>query len=356
MDPLGTPFPVTVIVNHLRSLSGIDGTDGERIRAKRQAQAEFLAALIQAHQATERVISDRRLQRVRVQRRLRRRRRHRPRNADAGRPGRACKRGPRRSGSDESRRCLDPSRALLVRIRWQRAGARSHPGQQPRAQAIHARRLRSQQRGLPRIAARRWHASRARCPITTRRLRISRSRLRRSSRSSAARHWTSRPSPPSPILVPRLTTTRVHWTVTTSGTVDVNTPGDYTLMYSATNGYLTTTITRVVRVQDTIAPEMTALRLTPDLLSPANHRLVDVLAAYAASDASGTPSCALYGLEQRAGERPRRRKHRSRLDRHRRSACPAAGGAIHPRARSDLHRDGLLLGRCGKRVAASLRR
>src|SRR4029079_5584053 len=57
MDPLGTPFPVTVIVNHLRSLSGIDGTDGDRIRAKRRAQAEFLAALIQAHQATERVIS-----------------------------------------------------------------------------------------------------------------------------------------------------------------------------------------------------------------------------------------------------------------------------------------------------------
>ena len=57
MDPLATPFAVTVIVNHLRSLSGIDGTDGDRIRAKRRAQAEFLASLIQAHQATERVIS-----------------------------------------------------------------------------------------------------------------------------------------------------------------------------------------------------------------------------------------------------------------------------------------------------------
>ena len=55
--PIDTPFPVTVIVNHLRSLSGIDGADGERIRAKRRAQAEFLATLIQAHQSTERVIS-----------------------------------------------------------------------------------------------------------------------------------------------------------------------------------------------------------------------------------------------------------------------------------------------------------
>ena len=33
--------------------------------------------------------------------------------------------------------------------------------------------------------------------------------------------------------------------------------------------------------------------MTPDLLSPANHRLVDVLATYEASDASGASSCAL---------------------------------------------------------------
>jgi predicted extracellular nuclease len=52
-----TPLPITIIVNHLRSLSGIDGPDGERIRAKRRAQAEFLASLIQARQGTERVIS-----------------------------------------------------------------------------------------------------------------------------------------------------------------------------------------------------------------------------------------------------------------------------------------------------------
>jgi hypothetical protein len=60
-------FAVTVIVNHLRSLSGIDstdpngtGTEGERVRAKRRAQAEFLANLIQARQTadpTERIIS-----------------------------------------------------------------------------------------------------------------------------------------------------------------------------------------------------------------------------------------------------------------------------------------------------------
>ena len=57
----GPDFPVTVIVNHLRSLSGVDDpVDGNRVRTKRRAQAEFLANLIQARQvadATERIIS-----------------------------------------------------------------------------------------------------------------------------------------------------------------------------------------------------------------------------------------------------------------------------------------------------------
>jgi predicted extracellular nuclease len=57
--PSGSPLPVTVIVNHLRSLSGIDDpVDGARVRAKRAAQAEFLANLIQGYQAAgEKVIS-----------------------------------------------------------------------------------------------------------------------------------------------------------------------------------------------------------------------------------------------------------------------------------------------------------
>ena len=55
------PYPVTVIVNHLRSLSGVDDpADGDRVRTKRRAQAEYLANLIQARQAadpTERIVS-----------------------------------------------------------------------------------------------------------------------------------------------------------------------------------------------------------------------------------------------------------------------------------------------------------
>jgi predicted extracellular nuclease len=59
--PSGQPYAVTVIVNHLRSLSGVDDpVDGDRVRHKRQAQAEYLANLIQARQAdnpNERIIS-----------------------------------------------------------------------------------------------------------------------------------------------------------------------------------------------------------------------------------------------------------------------------------------------------------
>jgi hypothetical protein len=58
--PIGAPFPVTVIVNHLRSLNGVESVTSARVRAKRAAQAEFLANLIQARQAadpTERIVS-----------------------------------------------------------------------------------------------------------------------------------------------------------------------------------------------------------------------------------------------------------------------------------------------------------
>jgi hypothetical protein len=56
----GATFPVTVIVNHLRSLNDVDdlGATGERVREKRRKQAEFLANLIQTHEtAGEHVIS-----------------------------------------------------------------------------------------------------------------------------------------------------------------------------------------------------------------------------------------------------------------------------------------------------------
>ena len=57
----GGVLPVTVIANHLRSLGSVDdevtvngtGTEGGRVRAKRRAQAEFLANLIQNEQTSD---------------------------------------------------------------------------------------------------------------------------------------------------------------------------------------------------------------------------------------------------------------------------------------------------------------
>jgi hypothetical protein len=58
LNPPYEPYPITVIVNHLRSLSGVDGTEGFRIRTKRRKQAEYLAQLIRGFQnAGKRVIS-----------------------------------------------------------------------------------------------------------------------------------------------------------------------------------------------------------------------------------------------------------------------------------------------------------
>ena len=60
--PLGGVLPFTVIVNHLRSLNGVDdngpgsngfATEGDRVRFKRRAQAEFLANLIQTRQTSD---------------------------------------------------------------------------------------------------------------------------------------------------------------------------------------------------------------------------------------------------------------------------------------------------------------
>jgi len=49
-----TPYPFTVIVNHLRSLNDIDDpVSGNRVRTKRRAQAEFLANLIQGFQTAD---------------------------------------------------------------------------------------------------------------------------------------------------------------------------------------------------------------------------------------------------------------------------------------------------------------
>jgi predicted extracellular nuclease len=51
--PGTTDYPITVIVNHMRSLNGVTDptTTGDNVRKKREQQAEFLANLVQGYQA-----------------------------------------------------------------------------------------------------------------------------------------------------------------------------------------------------------------------------------------------------------------------------------------------------------------
>jgi hypothetical protein len=86
------------------------------------------------------------------------------------------------------------------------------------------------------------------------------------------------------------------WPVTIDGTVDVNHPGRYTISYTVTNGYLTTTVDRIVLVVDSIKPEIVGLALTPEDLGAPNHKLVEVRARYSVIDASQTAVCTLSAV------------------------------------------------------------
>jgi predicted extracellular nuclease len=81
--------------------------------------------------------------------------------------------------------------------------------------------------------------------------------------------------------------------VSVSGSVDVNVPGDYQLTYTATNGYKTVSVTRSVRVVDTTAPLLTGLAASPGALGPPSHLMVPVSVPYTASDPSGPPACSI---------------------------------------------------------------
>ena len=80
--------------------------------------------------------------------------------------------------------------------------------------------------------------------------------------------------------------------VTVTGSVNVNVPGTYLLRYSATNVYGTTVVERTVTVADTIAPDIADFAL-PSSLWPPNNQMVNVVASYSVTDASGVASCAL---------------------------------------------------------------
>ena len=73
-------------------------------------------------------------------------------------------------------------------------------------------------------------------------------------------------------------------TVTTTGTVNPNAPGTYTLTYSATANGFTTEVTRIVTVQDTVAPVIT--------LNGANPMVVGFGTVFTDPGATASDGCA----------------------------------------------------------------
>ena len=292
-DPISlSELEVTVIVNHLRSLSGVDGNDGLRIRAKRRAQAEFLANLIQARQSTEHVISvgdynafpfnDGFVDSI---------------GTIKGQPT------PADQVALASPDLVDPNLTNL--------GDGLGPQQQysfvfdGNAQALdHILVNALALRRFSRVA---YARSDADFPES---LRAVAARPERLSDHDAIVAYFSFPGAPvvslngaNPLTVEAYTSftdpgATAHdddglLPVTVQGTVDVNTPGDYLLIYTATNGFHTTSVTRTVRVRDTIAPSIAGLTASPNLLTTPNHSMIDVIVPFTVADASNLASCSV---------------------------------------------------------------
>jgi hypothetical protein len=66
-----------------------------------------------------------------------------------------------------------------------------------------------------------------------------------------------------------------------------------------------TDVVRTLTVVDTTAPVISSLTATPAVLRPANHKMIDVLVAYQATDVSGAPSCSLSVSSSEAPNGPR---------------------------------------------------
>ena len=368
-----TPYPITVIVNHLRSLSGMGGSDGDRIRAKRRAQAEFLANYIQGRQAAnpaERIISvgdynafqfsDGHVDLIGTIK-------GQPTPADnvilaspdLVHPDLTNVGDP--LGADQYSFVFDGSAQALDHVLLNQAALRRF------SRLVYARNNADFPESMRGDASRPERLSDHDMPVA----------------------YFTLPGAPIVTLAGAQTMTIEAMStfadpgalasdeelgslpVTVSGTVDTTTPGSYTLSYSATNFFKTTTVTRTVNVVDTIAPVVTLtgaaaitieagstwidpgataadtragdltsaiqvtgtvnanvvgsytltytvsdgfnsgiatrvvtvedttapaispFSVTPSIITVPNHKMVDVLLSYTASDLTGTPVCAV---------------------------------------------------------------
>jgi uncharacterized protein len=300
VGPLGDTYPVTVIVNHLRSLSGItDPADGARVRAKRRAQAEFLANYIQGRQAArpgERIVSvgdynafqfnDGYVDSM---------------STITGAP----------TGADRvvlsSPDLVDPDLTNLVELAP--ASERYSFVFAGNPQLLdHVLASESMRKRFSRLAFSRGNAD---FPEA---FRAFADRPERLSDHDAPIAYFAFPSAPlvtlsgaSDMTVEAFTGTYTEpgataadsdgsWPVTVDGSVDLNHPGDYAIAYTATNGYLTTTVHRVVHVIDSVKPEIAVFSLTPATLGAPDHKWVDVTALYELRDASGAATCSLAAV------------------------------------------------------------
>ena len=290
-----TPYRITVIVNHLRSLNGIDGSDGARVRSKRRAQAEFLANYIQARQAadpTERIISVGDY------------------NAFPFNDGYVDMIGTIKGQPTPADQVAAPSGDLvnpdLTNLGDSLAADQYSYVFDGNAQTIdHVLVNEAARRRFSRMA---YARSNADFPES---LRSDPTRPERLSDHDMPVAYFVLPGVPvitlngpatmtvevmSGFVDPGATATDEELgavPVTVTGFVDARTVGTYVLTYSATNGFRTATVSRTVHVVDTTAPTLSAIGATPSFIAVPNHSMIDVVLTYTATDATGTPACSI---------------------------------------------------------------
>ena len=304
--PAGEPYPVTVIVNHLRSLNGIDDAeDGARVRTKRRAQGEFLAAYVQQRQQSnpgERVVvvgdfnafqfNDGFVDVI---------------GTIAGRP----------TAADHvvlaSSDLVEPDLTNLIELADPEERYSYVFAGNPQA-LDHVLVSNAMRRRFTRLSFGRGNAD---VPEV---LRAAADRPERLSDHDAPVAYFAFPGAPIVTLHGEQTMTVEAFTgtyvepgasasdddgvlpVVIEGHVDVNVPGTYVIAYTATNGYLTGTATRTVLVVDTVPPAIAGFSIAPDTLWAPNHKLVEIFAAYGAADASGTVECELSAVSDQAAD------------------------------------------------------
>jgi len=292
-------LPITVIVNHLRSMIDIDDPDdGPRVRAKRQAQAEFLANLVQSLQAEDpaaRIISVGDY------------------NAFDVNDGYVDVIGTVIGAPTPSEQVVLASPDLvepnLVDLAGSLAPAEKYSYVfEGTAQVLdHILVNAGAAARMTRVHYGRFNAD---FPES---LRFTGSRAERLSDHDVPVAYFAFPGAPvltlngpnpmtveccAPFTDPGATASDddfgdISSWITTEGTVDGTKVGTYSITYSVTNSYATTSVTRIVHVVDTTAPVISAVTATPAVLWPANHKMTAVGLSYSVTDNTGEATCSV---------------------------------------------------------------